>query len=260
MRKPLLLFIFIMGACGTLLPLAMLLKRATPLHELPASLWINTSAILQSSQLALATATSILLLSLLVSFLLPKKMAAPIALLSLLPYLFTGPVWAIALIGLWNHPGLPGHIYDSPMILILALTARYLWVGLIGLLLINVFRPRTLEEAALLSGATAWQTFTRITLPLIAPQLFLLWATIFILAWGDLDSIVLLAPPGWAPLPLRLFTLMHYGPSRDVASLSLFSMVFCILWVLITFAVIKRMTRHRINPPPAPRHLRPRLP
>jgi iron(III) transport system permease protein len=67
-----------------------------------------------------------------------------------------------------------------------------------------------------------------VVLPLLAPTLVLWWSLLFILAWGELDASVLVAPPGWTPVSVRLFSLMHYGPSSMVAALSLVSTLFAL--------------------------------
>jgi iron(III) transport system permease protein len=38
---------------------------------------------------------------------------------------------------------------------------------------------------------------------------------------GELGATLLVAPPGKATLIMRLYNLLHYGASRDVASLCL---------------------------------------
>jgi preprotein translocase subunit SecD len=35
------------------------------------------------------------------------------------------------------------------------------------------------------------------------------------------ETTVLVAPPGWVPVSLRIFTLMHYGPAAAVSALAL---------------------------------------
>lgn len=44
---------------------------------------------------------------------------------------------------------------------------------------------------------------------------------LFLLIMGELECIVLVAPPGWVPVSLRIFTLMHYGPTAMVSALAL---------------------------------------
>ena len=54
-------------------------------------------------------------------------------------------------------------------------------------LLVGFFRqlPRDLEEAALVDGATRWQTFTRVVLPLAAPGLATTAILTFIYCWNE---------------------------------------------------------------------------
>ena len=56
--------------------------------------------------------------------------------------------------------------------------------------------PRIHYEAAVVEGASAWQQFLRITLPLLSPSLFFLTVTGAIAAFQTFDAIVILTPSG----------------------------------------------------------------
>ncbi len=56
--------------------------------------------------------------------------------------------------------------------------------------------PRIHYEAALVEGASAWQQFLRITLPLLSPSLFFLSVTGAIAAFQTFDAVVVLTPSG----------------------------------------------------------------
>jgi iron(III) transport system permease protein len=46
-------------------------------------------------------------------------------------------------------------------------------------------------------------------------------AVVFVLSLGELGASLLTVPPGVSTLPLRMFNLLHYGASAEVASLAL---------------------------------------
>ena len=55
----------------------------------------------------------------------------------------------------------------------------------------------TLYEAAKIDGANAWKTYTRITLPQIAPMLLFLALAGWQSGMGTFDAVKVLAPVGW---------------------------------------------------------------
>ena len=70
--------------------------------------------------------------------------------------------------------------------------------------------------AAALSGASWYRQALGIYLPLCLPWLAGIWGLSFLLAFGEVDATLLVMPPGVTTLPVRIFGLMHYGPSELV--------------------------------------------
>ncbi|WP_216322166.1 carbohydrate ABC transporter permease [Deinococcus aestuarii] len=63
--------------------------------------------------------------------------------------------------------------------------------------------PRELEEAALIDGATTWQTFWKIIFPLLAPMNATVGILTCLWAWNDfLLPLVIISDPQFATLPL----------------------------------------------------------
>ena len=66
--------------------------------------------------------------------------------------------------------------------------------------------PLELEEAAIIDGATRWQTFWRIILPLLGPILFTGAVILVVSVWNDFFfAMFLLQGPQRATLPLTLY-------------------------------------------------------
>ena len=211
-----------LGAATLLLPLYALIRQAWP----PGALWqawrTAQDEILTSLFLATTAATAGTGLALCLTAPAARRKEL-LPLVSAAAFLVSGPVFGVGLIRLWNHHGFPGWVYDSVFILLLACLGRYLVFAHYGLgLAVRQCDPR-LEEAAAVHGAGGLRRFWAIRLPILAPALALWWGVLFILAWGELDTVVLVAPPGWTPLPVRIFSLLHYGPSQTVAALCLAS-------------------------------------
>lgn len=65
--------------------------------------------------------------------------------------------------------------------------------------------PRELEEAALMDGASSWQIFWRVLIPLVTPSLATLAIFDFVAAWGDfLWPLLVLKNPDLYTLPVGI--------------------------------------------------------
>ena len=142
-------------------------------------------------------------------------------LVTLVPFVTSAPALGIGMIQFWNHDGLRGWIYDGPGIIAVAWTARFLFIGLLAAIAVRASLDPALEEAASVSGAGWLRRQLLVVAPACAPALMGAWTLCFLLAFGEAEVSVLVAPPGATPLGVRVFGLMHYGPSSLVAALSI---------------------------------------
>jgi ABC-type Fe3+ transport system permease subunit len=60
-----------------------------------------------------------------------------------------------------------------------------------------------------------------IVVPQLATSLLVAWVLVFVLAFGEVGASVLVAPPGHAPYPVHVFTLIANAPTEQVAALAL---------------------------------------
>jgi arabinogalactan oligomer/maltooligosaccharide transport system permease protein len=77
--------------------------------------------------------------------------------------------------------------------------------------------PASLEEAALVDGATRWTAFTRIVLPLSAPMLVFIFLLQFIGTYAEflLANVILTGAENWnVGLGLRSFQAGSFGSSQ----------------------------------------------
>jgi multiple sugar transport system permease protein len=100
--------------------------------------------------------------------------------------------------------------------------------------------PGELEDAARIDGASAWQVFTRVVLPLSQPVLAALAIFAFRSAWNDfLWPLIAVNKPDMFPLPVALallrsaYSAESYGPIMAGAALSA-------LPLLVVFVVANR--------------------
>jgi iron(III) transport system permease protein len=128
----------------------------------------------------------------------------------------------VGLIGLWNRSGPFGTLYGTDFMLILGYLARFIPVTALALAASTRNVPVSHEEAAAVAGAGWLRTMWRIVLPQIRLGLVAAWAIAFVLVFGELGVSILVAPPGEATLPIRVYTIIANTPSSHVAALALF--------------------------------------
>jgi hypothetical protein len=104
---------------------------------------------------------------------------------------------------------------------VLALVVRYLALGWNSARHAMQGVDGDLTDAARLEGASGWQLFRYVEWPQIAPQLGAAWYVVFLLCLWDVESMILVVPPGGETVALRVFNLLHYGHNGQVNALCL---------------------------------------
>ena len=163
--------------------------------------------------------------------------------LVLIPLVIPASVLSIGLIKVWNHPGAWNYVYSTVAIVVVALIARYVAVSVVGLGIYVRQIDKGLEESAQLSGSSWLRTLRKITIPLMRPGIVAVWLVCFILSLRELETAVLLCPPGGATLSVRIFSLLHYGFNELVAALCVMLSGFILVMALIFWLSGRRLLR-----------------
>lgn len=146
-----------------------------------------------------------------------------------------GVLLGVALIYLLNRPPLIA-FYQSVGIVVVALALRYLSLGRQGAALARRAVDPDLEDAARLEGASRWQRTWAVRWPQMKPQLAAAWYVVYLLCLWDVETPVLIVPPGGETLALRIFNFLHYGHNAQVNALCLLLLVLAVaplgLWTL----------------------------
>jgi ABC-type Fe3+ transport system permease subunit/DNA-binding beta-propeller fold protein YncE len=137
-----------------------------------------------------------------------------------LAFLLPGVLLGIGLIHAFNH-GWSALFYQSAGIVILAFAIRYLVIGWHAARQAIRKVDRDLIDVAHLEGATRWQMLKYVQWPQIARPALLTWYIVFLLCLWDVESLILVVPPGGETLALRVFNLLHYGHNAQVNALCL---------------------------------------
>src|SRR5262249_37952003 len=79
--------------------------------------------------------------------------------------------------------------------------------------------PDDVRQAAHLEAATPWRELVRVTLPLTYPAALGAGLVVLALSLAEISASKFVATPGTETFTQVVFDRMHYGVSRDVASL-----------------------------------------
>jgi iron(III) transport system permease protein len=152
-------------------------------------------------------------------------------------------VVGVGLIELWNRQGPLGTVYGTNAMFLLAYLARFVPVAVLMLSAVSRYVPIAHEEAAAVSGAGWIRTITHIVLPQMRFGVAITWLIVFVLAFGELGVSILVAPPGDATLPIRIYTMVANAPSSSVAAFALLQMIVIFASVLAfgTIASLRKL-------------------
>jgi len=209
-------------------PLWQLAGNRQTWHEFWPALAAGHSALVHSATYAALTATLIVVLALV-------TWRRPLDAVLWLPFFMPGVLLGIALIWIFNRRGLGG-IYQSAAIVILAYALRYAALGWNTVARAVRATDQNLAAMARLEGATGWQTLRHVQWPQISAPLAAAWYVTWLLCLWDVETLVLIVPPGGESLSLRIFNLLHYGHNSQVNALCLLLMALALLPLLLAAA------------------------
>lgn len=152
--------------------------------------------------------------------------------LAFLPLVIPGLVLGVALLFVYLRVGLP--IYGTLWILFIAYFTRYMPYGMRYSSTSMYQIGRELEESAQTSGASWFQSFRRVILPLLAPGLIAGWIYIVIVSVRELSSSILLYSPGKEVLSIVIWEQYQNGQFTQLAALGM--MMVGALVVLVSIA------------------------
>jgi len=189
--------------------------------------------------LATMTATVAMILTSLVAWIVYKSRipgAWILDFLAFVPITIPGIVMGMSLILLYVAFPIP--IYGTIWVLMIAYVTRYIPYGMRSASGSILQIHSELEEAASASGASWWETFKRVTLPLLRPGLVAGWIYIFIVSFREFSTSVLLATGDSRVLSILLFTMFEQGQVTVVAAIG----VLMIATLLSIVAIFYKLT------------------
>lgn len=161
--------------------------------------------------------------------------------MALLPQMLPGIVLVLGIMLLWNglYHILP--VYNTPLILVISYVALFLPYTVQYVTNAYTQLGSSLEQAARVSGARHSYVFRRITLPLIWPGILSGWMMTFIIAFRELVTASLIAPPNM--LVVSTFILREF--EQGSVSVGMAMAVICVMISTVFLLIINRLGRTR---------------
>jgi ABC-type spermidine/putrescine transport system permease subunit II len=103
------------------------------------------------------------------------------------------------------------------------------------------------EEAALDLGATNVQALRLVTLPLLWPAIIASGMLVFVMSFDDFITSYFLTGVDVAPLPVRIYSMIHFGVTPEINAIGTLMMLVTITIVLGALAIYARQQRARLT-------------
>lgn len=227
---------WIVVVIAVVVPLGVLVVRSRSPAAYAQALASAAEPLLVSFGLAAAGATATVALCLPVACVIERSRTAVGRVTdyaSVLPFAVPATTLGIGLIGVWNWPTNVSP-YGTALMLLLG------YVALCSPFAVRVLSSgirqigAPLEEAALLHSRGWLRRMVWIVVPLAAPAIAVAWSVAFVLSLADLGVTLLVIPPGWETLSLRIYNLMHYGANDVLSALCIILVALSTLPPLLT--------------------------
>ncbi|MFH2138370.1 MAG: iron ABC transporter permease [Candidatus Omnitrophota bacterium] len=218
-------FVFILSV---VVPMLMLIIGAGPIATYAAAFKTAQQQIFNSLFFAVIAATFICIICFPLAYVIQrasKRFSLFVDIVSMLPFAIPSAIFGIALIKFWNHPQ-TNFIYQTFLIVVFGYTVRFSAFAIRTMSASISQIHRNLEESAGLVPISWFKRFWKILFPLSGTGILASWVLCFSLAMGELGTTLLVIPAGEATMPIRIYTLMHYGAHKLVCGL-------CVLLVMI---------------------------
>lgn len=196
--------------------------------------------------LGVGAATVVMLLSSIASWFVVRSRAPGRRLLDGLaftPLVIPGLVLGLALLFVYLRVPLP--IYGTLLILLIAYCTRYLPYGMRYSGAAMSQMSSELEESAMVSGASWWQSFRRILVPLASSGILAGWVYVLIVSFRELSSTVLLYSPGSETLSILIFEQFQDGNFTAIAAIGMLMVAILVVLVLAAYKMGARVGLQR---------------
>jgi len=106
---------------------------------------------------------------------------------------------------------------------------------------------REVEEAAQDLGATNLQAMRLVTLPLLWPAIIASALLVFVMSFDDFVTSYFVSGIDLEPLPIRIYTMIHFGVTPEINAIGTIMMLVTISIVLLALFIYSRQQRARLT-------------
>ena len=222
-RIPAMAYGFVVLLCALGVPVGVLAYQASRLA--PGAAWAFLAQqvpYIANSLLTAASGASIAVaLALVIGWLQARRrLGRGVSLLFQVGYAIPGTVLGLGMVGFFQV-AVP-LIYGNPIVLVLGYLVLFVTPALQGVSAALAQISSSLEDAARGLGRGPLATFWEVTLPLLRTGLVGSWVLVFILCMRELAATLILRPPGFDTLPVRIWIhTLDVGPVPTAALLAL---------------------------------------
>jgi ABC-type spermidine/putrescine transport system permease subunit II len=103
------------------------------------------------------------------------------------------------------------------------------------------------EEAAQDLGATNLQAMRLVTLPLLWPAIIASALLVFVMSFDDFVTSYFVSGVDLVPLPIRIYTMIHFGVTPEINAIGTIMMLVTISLVLVALLVYSRQQQARLS-------------
>jgi iron(III) transport system permease protein len=137
-----------------------------------------------------------------------------------LPFIIPSAILGLSMIVFWNQGMMTG-LYQSSMMTVIGLSTRFSIIAILYLMLKFKRLDRELADSTKLS-LSFFQGFHGVILPMMRRDILACVLMIFALSMGEYGIVLLITPPGYQMLTIKIYNYLHYGSSDVVFALNLF--------------------------------------
>ncbi len=214
------------------LPLTQLVSSPRTWVELNPAIAAGLSAAAHSLLYAFTSAALVLLLGGLAS---RARGGAVSWLFFLMPGVFIG----MAAIRIFNHP-IFSWFYQGIGIVLFAFTLRYFALGWSAARAALLLTDRSLSDVVGTLGGSAWKRFWLADWPQVRGVFLASFYLVYLLGLWEVETLILIVPPGGETLAVRIFNMLHYGHAAQADALCV-EMLLLGLAPFLVFALISML-------------------
>jgi ABC-type Fe3+ transport system permease subunit/DNA-binding beta-propeller fold protein YncE len=224
----------VITAISVLFPLYQLLASARTWTEFLPAIFAGRNALANSLLFAIGSSALLILAGQLV-----RNVRG--AFWTWITFLTPGVLLGIALIYVFNRPPLTA-FYQSVGIVLIAYLIRFLALAWTSARVAQAAADRSLTEAVSLLGANRWQQFRLAEWPQSKWMLLGGAYLLYLLCLWEVETLLLIVPPGRETLALRVFNMLHYGHAGQVDALCVWLLIVAVAPVVL-YAVATHLKR-----------------